>query len=322
MTASKPVVFVTRKLPEAVEARLRRDYAPRLNPDDRVYGPDELIAGADGAELILTCATDPWPAAQIERLPAGVRAIATFSVGVEHIDRAAARARGIVVTNTPDVLTEATGDIAMLCLLGAARRAFEAEALIRTGRWTGWTPTQLLGLELTGAVLGIVGMGRIGQAVARRARGFGMHIHYYNRQRLPPELEQGAWYHHTLASLLPQARCLSLHCPAGPATDRLINRETLGLLPWGAVLVNTARGSLLDDEAVLEALASGQLFAAGFDVYAGEPDLHDGYRTRRNCFLLPHLGSATIETRNAMGFRCLDNLDAVTAGHPPPDALD
>ncbi len=322
MTASKPVVFVTRKLPEAVEERLRRDYQPRLNPDDRVYDPDELIEGAAGATLILTCATDPWPAPQIERLPEGVRAIATFSVGVEHIDLAAARARGITVTNTPDVVTEATADIAMLCLLGAARRAFEAEALIRTGRWTGWTPTQLLGLGLTGTVLGIVGMGRIGQAVARRARGFGMHIHYYNRNRLPPDLEQGAWFHHTLASLLPEARCLSLHCPASTETHHLINRETLELLPRGAVLVNTARGSLVDDEAVLDALASGQLFAAGFDVYAGEPNLHPGYRTRRNCFLLPHLGSATVETRNAMGFRCLDNLDALIAGRPAPDALN
>jgi lactate dehydrogenase-like 2-hydroxyacid dehydrogenase len=322
MTASPPVVFVTRKLPEAVEERLRRDYAPRLNPDDRVYGPDQLIEGASGAIAVLTCATDPWPAAQIERLENGVRAIATFSAGVEHIDLAAARARGIMVTNTPDVVTEATADITMLCLLGAARRAFEAEALIRTGRWAGWTPTQLLGLELTGAVLGIVGMGRIGQAVARRARGFGMRIHYYNRQRLPPEVEQGAWYHHTLAALLPEARFLSLHCPASPETRRLINRETLGLLPWGAVLVNTARGALLDDDAVLAALASGQLFAAGFDVYDGEPNLHSGYRTRRNCFLLPHLGSATIATRNAMGFRCLDNLDAVVAGRPPPDAVN
>jgi lactate dehydrogenase-like 2-hydroxyacid dehydrogenase len=322
MTASKPIVFVTRKLPEAVEERLRRDYEARLNPDDRAYDPDELIEGAAGATAILTCATDAWPAPQIERLAESVRAIATFSVGVEHIDLAAASARGITVTNTPDVLTEATADIAMLCLLGAARRAFEAEALIRTGRWTGWTPTQLLGLELAGAVLGIVGMGRIGKAVARRARGFGMQIHYYNRQRLPPAAEQGAWFHHTLASLLPQARFLSLHCPAGPETHHLINRETLELLPQGAVLINTARGSLIDDEAVLDALASGRLFAAGFDVYAGEPALHPGYRTRRNCFLLPHLGSATVETRNAMGFRCLDNLDALVAGRPAPDALN
>jgi lactate dehydrogenase-like 2-hydroxyacid dehydrogenase len=322
MNASKPVVLVTRRLPAAVEARLQRDYAPRLNPDDRVYCPDELIDGSRGAVAILTCATDPWPAGLIGRLPEGVRGLATFSAGFEHIDLAAARARGITVTNTPDVLTEATADLALLCILGAARRAFEGEALVRTGRWAGWTPTQLLGLELEGAVLGIVGLGRIGRAVARRARAFGMRIHYHSRHRLPPDLEEGAWYHHTLPELLAQSQVLSLHCPAGAATERLINRETLALLPPGAVLVNTARGTLLDDEAVLAALDSGQLFAVGLDVYAGEPDLHPGYRTSRRCFLLPHLGSATTRTRDAMGFRCLDNLDAIVAGRPAPDAVN
>lgn len=322
MGTTKPVVLVTRRLPAAVEERLQRDYLPRLNPDDRPYGPDDLIAGSAGAVAILTCATDPWPAGQIERLPDGVRGIATFSAGFEHIDLAAARARGIAVTNTPDVLTEATADVTLLCLLGAARRAFEGEALVRTGRWTGWTPTQLLGLELAGTVLGIVGLGRIGRAVARRARAFGMQIHYHSRHRLPPDLEEGAWYHHTLPDLLAQSRMLSLHSPAGPETDRLINRQTLALLPRGAVLINTARGALLDDDAVLAALDDGQLFAVGLDVYAGEPDLHPGYRTRRRCFLLPHLGSATIQTRDAMGFRCLDNLDALVAGRAPPDAVN
>jgi lactate dehydrogenase-like 2-hydroxyacid dehydrogenase len=317
-----PVVFVTRKLPEAVEERLRRDYAPRLNPEDRPYAPDELIERSADAAAILTCATDPWPAAVIERLPDSVRAIATFSTGYEHIDLAAASARRIVVTNTPDVLTEATADIAMLCLLGAARRAFEGEALIRTGHWTGWTPTQLLGVELHGAVLGIVGMGRIGQAVARRARAFGMRLHYFSRRRLPADFEQGATFHPTLESMLPECRFLSLHCPTTPDTARMINADTLARLPRGAVLVNTARGALLDDVAVLAALDEGQLFAVGLDVYDGEPQIHPGYHTRRNCFLLPHLGSATLATRNAMGFRCLDNLDAVLAGRPAPDALN
>jgi len=316
------VVFVTRKLPEAVEDRLRRNYTPRLNPDDRPYGADELVERSADAAAILSCATDAWPAALIERLPDSVRAIATFSAGHEHIDLAAARARGIIVTNTPDVLTEATADIAMLCLLGAARRAFEGEALVRTDRWTGWTPTQLLGVELNGATLGIVGMGRIGQAVARRARAFGMRIHYFGRQRLPPDFEQGATFHQTMASLLPEARFLSLHCPATAETAHMINAETLARLPRGAVLVNTARGALLDDEAVLAALDDGQLFAVGLDVYDGEPKVHPGYRTRRNCFLLPHLGSATLETRHAMGFRCLDNLDAILAGRPAPDTVN
>jgi len=321
MSDARPVVLVTRRLPEAVEARLERDFTPRLNADDRPYTPDELLAAAEGADAILTCATDAWPAAQIERLPASVRAIATFSVGYEHIDLDTARARGIVVTNTPDVLTEATADIAMLCLLGAARRAFEGEALVRTGQWSGWTPTQLLGIELHGATLGIVGLGRIGQAVARRARAFGMTIHYHGRSRQPPEIEQGAVYHPTLEALLPNCRFLSLHCPATPETERMIDARTLSLLPRGAVLVNTARGPLLDDDAVLAALDDGRLFAAGLDVFTGEPDLHPGYRMQRRCFLLPHLGSATLETRNAMGFRCLDNLDALFRGEPAPDAL-
>jgi lactate dehydrogenase-like 2-hydroxyacid dehydrogenase len=322
MAASKPMIFVTRRLPDAVEDRLRRDYRPLLNPDDQSYSADQLIGRCADAEAVLTCSTEAWPAAQIERLPAGVRAIATFSVGADHIDLAAARARGITVTNTPDVVTEATADIAMLCLLGAARRAFEAEALVRIGGWTGWTPTQLLGLDLNGAVLGIVGMGRIGRAVARRARGFGLQIHYHNRTRLAPDLEQGATFHDSLGSLLPHCRFLSLHCPGTPETRRMIDDRSLALLPRGAVLVNTARGALLDDEAVLAALSDRRLFAAGLDVYAGEPDLHPGYRSQRNCFLLPHLGSATVETRDAMGFRCLDNLDAIFAGRPAPDALN
>jgi lactate dehydrogenase-like 2-hydroxyacid dehydrogenase len=322
MPGTKSVVFVTRKLPDAVEERLRRDYAPRLNPDDRPYGAGELVEYSAGAAAILTCATDAWPASLIERLPDCVRAIATFSAGYEHIALAAAIARGITVTNTPDVLTEATADVTMLCLLGAARRAFEGQALVRTQKWHGWTPTQLLGIELHGALLGIVGMGRIGQGVARRARAFGMHVHYHGRRRLPPELELGAVFHPTLQTLLPACRFLSLHCPATPATARMINTDTLALLPPGAVLINTARGVLLDDEAVLAALDSGRLFALGLDVYDGEPNLHPGYRTRRNCFLLPHLGSATVEARNAMGFRCLDNLDAVLAGGLAPDALN
>jgi lactate dehydrogenase-like 2-hydroxyacid dehydrogenase len=322
MMPANAIVLVTRKLPDAVEDRLRRDHAPRLNPDDRPYPAEDLLERSAGAAAILTCATDAWPAGLIERLPDSVRVIATFSAGYEHIDLAAASARGIAVTNTPDVLTEATADVAMLCLLGAARRAFEGESMVRAGRWRGWTPTQLLGLELNGAALGIVGMGRIGQAVARRARAFGMHVHYHARRRLTADLEQGAAFHPTLQALLPSCRFLSLHCPATAETARMINSDTLARLPPGAVLINTARGRLLDDEAVLAALDSGRLFAVGLDVYDGEPAVHPGYRSRRNCFLLPHLGSATVETRNAMGFRCLDNVDAVLAGRPAPDALN
>lgn len=321
MDANKPAVMVTRKLPEAVEARLDRDYDATFNEDDRPLSVDELVERAGAADAIITCPADRWSEEAIGRLPERIRAIATFSVGYDHIDLEAARERGIVVTNTPDVLTESTADTAMLCLLGAARRAFEGEAMIRTDSWEGWAPTQLMGVELNGAALGIVGLGRIGQAVARRARGFGMEIHYHDPVRAPEEREEGAIYHEQLDDMLPVVRFLSLHCPLSDENRHLIDDRTLDLLPHGAVLVNTARGPLVDDEAVLRALDDGRLFAAGLDVFTGEPKLHDGYRTRRNCFLLPHLGSATVETRDAMGFRCLDNLDAVFRGETAPDAL-
>ncbi len=317
----QPKLLVTRRLPDAVEARIRRDYDARLNDADVQYEPDQLAHLAQDADGILTCTSERWTAELVERLPERIGIIASFSVGYEHFDLEACRAHGIVATNTPDVLTEATADIAMLCLLGAARRAWEGETLVRDGRWQRPTMTDLLGLELRGRVLGIVGMGRIGQALARRARGFGLEIHYHNRQPLAKDDAQGASYHATLEDLLPHCHFLSLNCPGGAATQHLINARTLALMPQGAVLVNTARGTLVEDEALIAALRSGRLFAAGLDVFAGEPAIHPGYRDLPNCFLLPHLGSATVETRNAMGFRALDNLDAFFAGRPAPDAL-
>ncbi|MEK0082695.1 2-hydroxyacid dehydrogenase [Benzoatithermus flavus] len=318
---AKPRLFVTRLLPDAVEERIRRDYDAILNPEDRPYTPDDLVRLAAGVDGILTTSAEKWPAEIIARLPERVRIIASFSVGYEHIDLEACRKRGIVATNTPDVLTEATADIAMLCLLGAARRAWEAETMLRQRRWERWKSTELLGLELSGRVLGIVGMGRIGLATARRARGFGMVIHYHNRRRLPADKEEGAVYHATLEELLPHCHFLSLNAPGGAETHHLLDARTIELLPQGAVVVNTARGTLIDDEALIAALRSGRLFAAGLDVFAGEPNIHPGYYDLPNCFLLPHIGSATIETRNAMGFRALDNLDAFFAGRPAPDAL-
>lgn len=321
MGGRRPVILVTRRLPEAVEARLLRDFEPRLNPEDRTLSAEEILARAEGADGILTSAIDRLPAALIERLPASVRIIATFSVGYDHIDLEAARARGITVTNTPDVLTDATADVAILLLLAAARRAAEGMRLIRERRWIGWRPTQLLGLGLAGKNLGIVGMGRIGLAVAKRARAFGLTIHYHNRTRLSPEKEEGATYHETLETLLPLCPFLSLHCPATPATRHMINRATIELMPKEAVLVNTARGALIDDEALIEALRTGRLFAAGLDVFEGEPDLHPAYLELDNVVLLPHLGSATRDARNAMGFRCLYNLDCFFAGKPVPDPV-
>ena len=314
-------VLVTRKLPEAVEDRLRRDYDARLNPDDRFYPSDELVALADGADAILPCHTEILSAEVIARLPDSVRAIVNFSVGVNHVDLDAAKARGIVVTNTPDVLSDATAEIAMLLMLGAARRASEGEALVRSGEWDAWSPAFMVGIQMTGKRLGIIGMGRVGQVVARRARGFDMAVHYHNRRRLDAETEAGAVYHHTLEGLLPRCDFLSIHCPATPETRHLLDARRIALLPDGAIVVNTARGAIVDDEALIAALRSGKVAGAGLDVFNNEPDIHPAYRELETTFLLPHVGSATRETRDAMGFRALDNLDAIAAGRAPRDRV-
>ncbi len=317
----KPVLFVTRRLPEAVEARLGRDYEVRWNETDAVLDAADLVAMAADVDGVLTCSTERWTGEVIRALPRGLKIIASFSVGYDHIDVAAAEQAELIVTNTPDVLTEATADVAMLCLLAASRRVPEANDMLRQGAWQRWSPTELLGRGLQGRNLGIVGMGRIGRALATRARAFGLTIHYYNRTRLDPGLEQGATYHETLKTMLPVSHFLSLNCPATPDNQNMLNAERLRLLPQGAVLVNTARGTLVDDDALIEALASGRLFAAGLDVFRNEPDLDRRYLDLPNAFLLPHIGSATLETRNAMGFRCLDNLDGHFAGRPIPDRV-
>lgn len=312
---------MTRKLPEAVEARLARDYEARFNAEDRVYSGDEIIELAAGADAIIPCHTEKLSAEVIARLPDSVRAICSFSVGYDHIDLAAARARGIFVTNTPEVLSDATAEIAVLLMLGAARRAYEGERQIRTQTWADWSATYQLGIQVTGKRLGILGMGRVGQIMARRARGFDMQIHYHNRQRLAPELEQGAVYHQEVETLLPNCDFLSIHCPATPDTHHLLNEQRIALLPDGAVVVNTARGAVVDDDALIEALRSGKLFAAGLDVFNDEPNIDPRYKAMVNTFLLPHIGSATRETRDAMGFRALDNLDAIVSGIDPRDRL-
>lgn len=318
---AKPILLVTRKLPEPVEARIAAAYDARMNPDDTPLDAEALIARAAGADAILCTITDRLSAAVIAALPASVRMLATFSVGFEHIDLAAAKARGLVVTNTPGALTEATADIALLLLLGAARRAHEGESLIRSGAWRGWAPTQLLGVELHGKRIGIAGMGRIGQAVARRAQGFGLEVHYTGRRPrdLPPGLT--AQFHPSDRAFLPLCDVLSLHLASTPETRHWLNAERIALLPKGAIVVNSARGDLVDDEALIAALRSGHLAAAGLDVFAGEPALDPRYRDLPNTMLLPHLGSATVDTRCAMGFRALDNLDAFFAGAAPPDRL-
>ena len=314
------VVF-TRRLPDAVEHRAAKDYRLIANPEDRPLTADEIVSRSQEADAIVCCVVDKMTAAVFSRLSPRVRIVASFGVGMEHLDLAAAKARGIVVTNTPEVLTDATAEAAILLLLGAARRAHEGQDMLRAGRWTGWTPTQLMGHQLSGKRLGIVGMGRIGQAMARRARGFGVEIHYTDQARVPPEKEDGAIFHPTVEELLPLSHLLSLHAPSTPETRHLLDARRLALLPRGAIVVNSARGDLVDDEALIAALRSGQVGAAGLDVYQGEPALNPAYRTLENTFLLPHMGSATIETREAMGFRALDNVDAVLAGRAARDRV-
>jgi lactate dehydrogenase-like 2-hydroxyacid dehydrogenase len=284
---SKPKVVVTRKLPEAVEARLRRDYEPRFNSDDHVYSTDELIDLADGADALLPCHSEHLDAAAIARMPGSVKAITNFSVGVDHVDLEAAKAHGIVVTNTPDVLSDATAEIALLLMLGAARRAAEGDRLIRAGQWRQWSPAFMVGTQITGKTLGIIGMGRVGRVTAQRARGFDMRIHYHNRRRLPAEAEQGAEFHERLETLLGACDIVSLHCPASAETHHLIDAGRIAQLRPGVILINTARGALVDDEALQQALRSGHVAAAGLDVLyrqrnARDPRCHGLSRARQS----------------------------------------
>ncbi len=321
MIKNKPTLLVTRKLPPDVERRIKRDYNGIFNPDDRLYSTDELLQKCAQADAILPCHTEDLSAAVIERLPDRIKAIANYSVGVDHCDLAAAKRRGIVVTNTPDVLTDATAELTMLLMLGAARRASEGERLIRAGQWNSWSPAFMVGTQVTGKRLGIIGMGRVGQVTAKRARGFDMEIHYHNRRRLQPDKENGAIYHPNLESMLPLCDFLAMQCPNLPETQDLLNAERIAQLPDGAIVVNSARGSVVDEDALIAALKSGKLAAAGLDVYKNEPHIRRDFAELDNVFLLPHVGSATRETRDAMGFRALDNLDAIFAGNEPTDRV-
>jgi lactate dehydrogenase-like 2-hydroxyacid dehydrogenase len=318
---AKPKLLVTRKLPDAVEARIARDYDATFNPSDAVRDGAALAAAAAGHDAVLLAAGDPFGAATIDALPASIRTLATFSVGFDHVDLAAAKARNIIVTNTPDVLTDATAEIAMLLILASMRRAGEAERMVRARQWVGWAPTQLMGLSVSHKRLGIFGFGRIGRRLAEMARGMRMEIHYHDVAPAAPDLEQGATYHADESKFLATCQVISLHAPGGEKTRKWLNASRIAQLPPRAVVVNTARGTLVDDAALVAALHSGHVAYAGLDVFDGEPRIFEGYYTAPNVTLLPHLGSATIETRDAMGFRALDNLDAVFAGREPRDRV-
>ncbi|MEP2944533.1 MAG: D-glycerate dehydrogenase [Hyphomicrobiales bacterium] len=320
--ADKPVILVPRRLTDPVQERLARDYNPVFNMEDTVYGEQELIERCQNVDAVLPCHSEQFSATVIAALPERMKIIANHSVGTDHVDLAAAAAKGVVVTNTPDVLSNATAEIAFLCMLGAARRGAEGDVLVRAGKWDFWSPsTFMMGVETTGKRLGIIGMGRVGQVMADRGRGFDMEVHYYNRRRLPPELEKGATYHESVEDLLPHCDVLSMHCPATPETTGLMNKAMFDLMPDRSIFVNTARGSLVNEDALIDALKSGKLFAAGLDVFQTEPGGNPKLSELPNIYMLPHIGSATYDTRDAMGFRALDNLDAYFAGREPHDRV-
>lgn len=318
---SKKRILITRRLPDAVEARARSAYDVTQHADDRQISIDELLETAKKVDALLITLNEKCRKDVIDRMPENIKCISTFSIGFDHIDLEACKARGIKVGNAPHGVTVATAEIAMLLLLGAARRAGEGEAMIRQRRWPGWAPLQLVGQRLDGKKLGIYGFGKIGQALAQRARGFDMEIHYYDIFRQPPEKEKGAIYHETLDSLLKVSQFFSINAPLTPETRHFFNKSVIEKLPHGAVVVNTARGDLVNDEDMIAALKSGRLAYAGIDVFAGEPKIHEGYYDLPNTFLFPHLGSAAIEARNQMGYEALDNIDAFFAAKELPFKL-
>ena len=314
-------ILVTRKLIKENSDRISKIFDVKSNVDDRIYSPNELLEYSKGCDGILSFTTTSLDKKLIMELPSSIKIISNYAVGFENIDIDAASKKGIIVTNTPDVLTDATADISILLLLGASRRAFEGRKAAETQNWK-WSSDYLIGKQMTGKKLGILGMGRIGRAVAKRAKGFDMEIHYHNRTRLSPDLEHGAIYHEDLKSLFEKSEFLSINCPATPDTKNLINKETLSYLEDNTVIGNAARGDVVDDDAMVEALKNGKVFAYGLDVYNGEPKIHPEYLKLKNIFLLPHLGSATKRTRWDMAYRATKNLEDFFSGKKPQDQVN
>ena len=323
MSQNKPKLILTRKLPETIETRMRELFDASLNDSDQAMTRDELEAAVKTADVLVPTVTDKIDADLIAKFGDQLRLIASFGTGVDHIDLAAAKARGVTVTNTPGVLTEDTADVTMALILAVPRRIAEGDALARSGKWRGWSPTGMLGHRINGKRLGIVGMGRIGEAVARRARGFGLSIHYHNRKPVHPETEAEleATYWESLDQMLARVDIVSVNCPHTPATNQLLSADRLSLMQSSAYIVNTSRGEVVDEKALADLLAQRHIAGAGLDVYSAEPNIPAALCDLPNVVLLPHIGSATIEGRLQMGDKVIINVQTFWDGHTPPDRV-
>jgi glyoxylate reductase len=323
MVRRKPLVVVTRKLPEVIETRMMELFDARLNDVDEPLGKVSLIEAVKTAEVLVPTVTDRVDSSILAHAGDNLRLIANYGTGVDHIDVEAAYARGITVTNTPGVLTEDTADMTMALVLAVARRLVEGERMARSGEWSGWRPTAMLGHRITGKRLGILGMGRIGSAVARRARGFGLAIHYHNRRRVPDFLENEleATYWESLDQMLARMDIISVNCPHTPATFHLLSARRLKLLRPSTIIVNTSRGEVIDENALTRMLRNREIAGAGLDVFEHEPAINPKLRELDNVVLLPHMGSATIEGRIDMGEKVLINIKTFIDGHRPPDRV-
>ena len=319
----KPLVIVTRTLPEAIETRLMELFDTRLNADDRPLDAAGLVEAVKTADVLVPTVTDRIDSRLLSQSGPRLKLIASFGTGVDHIDLDSARQRGITVTNTPGVLTEDTADMAMALVLATARRMGEGERMVRSGKWTGWSPTSMLGARLQGKRMGIVGMGRIGQALARRARSFGLAIHYHNRKRAHAEIEREleATYWESPDQMLARMDIVSVNCPHTPATFHLLSARRLKLMKPSAIIINTARGEVIDENALVRMLKAGELAGAGLDVYEHEPQVNPKLLELDRVVLLPHMGSATLEGRIEMGEKVLINIKTFADGHKPPDRV-
>jgi glyoxylate reductase len=323
MRSKRPFVIVTRKLPDPIETRMMELFACRLNLDDKPLSKAELQAAVTEADVLVPTVTDRIDAEVLAAAGPALKLIASFGTGIDHVDLAAAQQRGIIVTNTPGVLTEDTADMTMALVLAVSRRLAEGERLIRSGGWAGWGPTSMLGHRIWGKRLGIVGMGRIGMALARRAKGFGLSVHYHNRRPVPEDVEsalEATWWE-SLDQMLAHMDIISVNCPHTPATYHLLSARRLRLLRPHAILVNTARGEIVDEEELMRLLETRAIAGAGLDVFEHEPAVDPRLRALDNVVLLPHMGSATIEGRIAMGERVIINIKTFADGHRPPDRV-